>query len=46
MDWIGVQNLSRNENDEEGGQYKTDVQCLAWEYGELREIAIEQGFPS
>jgi len=27
-------------------QYKTDVQCLAGEYGELREIAIEQGFPS
>ena len=46
MDWIAVQNLSRNVNDEEGGQYKTDVKCLAWEYGELIEIANEQGFPS
>jgi len=33
MNWIAVQKSSRSVTDEQGGQYKTDMQYLAGEYG-------------
>ena len=39
IDWIVVQRLSKKVTDEEGGRYRTEMQCLQVTCGELTEMA-------